>query len=81
MRIRIVQRDHIAGGKAALIRVIAIVLSFLVAAILLGVMGYNPWQAFGSLFKSAFGSMSNIRTIITAIPLIIISLGWLLRSI
>jgi ABC-type uncharacterized transport system permease subunit len=76
LRIRIVQRDHIAGGKAALIRVIAIVLSFLVAAILLGVMGYNPWQAFGSLFKSAFGSMSNIRsTIITAIPLIIISLG------
>lgn len=76
MRFRIAQRDQMSGGRAAAIRVIAIILSFVVAAILLAFMGYKPLQAFGHMFKSAFGSGSNLtNTIITSIPLVIISLG------
>lgn len=76
MRFRIVQRDQIGSWQAAAVRVTGILAAFLLAALLLALMGYQPLAAFGAMFKSAFGSAGNLRsTVITAIPLVIMSLG------
>ncbi len=76
MSIRLVQRERLGRGQAALIRLAAMVLALLVASILLLCMGHNPLTAFGSMLAGALGSKSNINmTIVTTVPLVMISLG------
>jgi general nucleoside transport system permease protein len=55
---------------------IAILFGFLVAAIVLAVAGYNPWQAFGALFKGIFAKPKYIsNVIIKATPIILTGLS------
>ena len=55
---------------------IAIFCGFLVAAIVLAIAGYNPLQAFGSLFNGVFSSPKYIsNTIIKATPIILTALS------
>ncbi len=51
--------------------VVAILFGFVVAAVVLGVAGYNPLEAFGELFYGAFGRSNYIsNVIIKATPLL-----------
>lgn len=62
--------------KGVLSPLVAILLAFLVGALLMKVAGNNPIEAYTSLFKGAFGSNHRIaETIVRAIPLIILALG------
>lgn len=55
---------------------IAILFGFLVAAIVLAVAGYNPWQAFGALFQGIFARPKYIsNVIIKATPIILTGLS------
>jgi len=59
-----------------LVPIIAIVVSFLVGAILIACIGGNPIEAFSYLFRGAFGSASNISdTFVKATPLIFTGLA------
>lgn len=55
---------------------IAILFGFIVAAIVLAVTGYNPWQSFGALFNGIFGRPKYIsNVIIKATPIILTGLS------
>ncbi|MEG6616003.1 ABC transporter permease [Peptococcaceae bacterium 1198_IL3148] len=55
---------------------VAVLLAFLVGALLMKAAGNNPIAAYASLFKGAFGSNHRIaETVVRAIPLIILALG------
>jgi general nucleoside transport system permease protein len=55
---------------------IAILFGFLVAAIVLAVAGYNPWQSFGALFNGIFAKPKYIsNVIIKATPIILTGLS------
>jgi ABC-type uncharacterized transport system permease subunit len=76
VKFRMVQRTRISTLKAMSIRIVAILLALLVAALLLLVMGFNPLEAYAAMLSGAFGSFTGLRsTVTTAVPLIIISLG------
>ncbi len=56
--------------------IIAILFGFLVAAVVLAVAGYNPWDAFGALFKGIFAKPKYIsNVIIKATPIILTGLS------
>ncbi len=55
---------------------IAILFGFLVAAIVLAIAGYNPWQAFGALFQGIFAKPKYIsNVVIKATPIILTGLS------
>lgn len=55
---------------------IAVLFGFLVAAIVLAIAGYNPWQAFGALFQGIFAKPKYIsNVIIKATPIILTGLS------
>lgn len=69
--IRIVKRDDISKTKACFFRIAAILAAFVIGAILILLMGYNPVNVYSNLLKGAFGSTLSIRTVLkTAIPLL-----------
>lgn len=52
--------------------VIAVLCGFIVAAVILSLAGYNPWSAFGALFKGIFSKPKYIsNVIIKATPIIL----------
>ncbi|MFZ2487515.1 MAG: ABC transporter permease [Anaerolineae bacterium] len=60
----------------ALLPVIAALLALLFGAVLLLVLGVNPFTAYGSLFRGAFGTVSGItQTLAKATPLLLVALG------
>ncbi len=76
MTFRLIQRERLGWPSVALIRVGGILCALVIAGLFLTLMGYDPFVAYSSMFKSAFGSASNFRsTLVTAIPLVTISLG------
>lgn len=59
-----------------LIPVISVMLAFLVGAALIASIGGNPSDAFGYLFKGAFGNSTNLgKTLVKATPLIFTGLS------
>ncbi|MBQ9084407.1 MAG: ABC transporter permease [Clostridia bacterium] len=55
--IHITKRDNLTWKNAILVRVLAIILAFIVTAIVIVCMtGKNPFEVFGSMFSGAFGS-------------------------
>lgn len=74
--IRITKRPEISGKKSIYIRIIAIFLSLVTAALLILSLEQNPLQVYSALIQGAFGTAYRVReVIIRAIPLIITSLG------
>ena len=56
--------------------VVAVVLALLVGAVMLALLGTNPWAAYRALFVGAFGSTNAFAdTIIKATPLLFVGLG------
>ncbi|MCY6369693.1 ABC transporter permease [Clostridium ganghwense] len=74
--IRVVKKSEITKTQSIKIRTVAIILALLVVAVFILSLGLNPFKVYASMIKGAFGSNYKIRqTIITAIPLLITSLG------
>jgi simple sugar transport system permease protein len=70
-------RRFLGNAASALVfPLIAILISFLIGAIIMLAAGNNPIAAFGALFRGAFGSPLAIgRTLLTATPLIFTGLA------
>jgi simple sugar transport system permease protein len=76
VRTHIVQRVSIDPWRAALYRVLAIVLALATGGLFLLAVGFNPFPVYGTMVGGAVGSAGNLReTIKIAIPLLITSLG------
>ena len=74
--LKLTKRDDLSKKQEMVVRVIAIVLSFVFAGLMLIIFGLNPIDVFGSIVEGALGTELRIKqTIIKAIPLIITSLG------
>ena len=73
---RMVKRDAMASQKAWRIRGIAFFLSLLAGALLILVLGHNPFSVYASMTLGAWGSKTVIyETIKIAIPLLITAIG------
>ena len=76
-----VEKRTVTTGRAAVIRstlamIVAILLAFVVAGLLIIAVGVNPFEAYGALFEGAFGSAYRRgETFLRMTPLLMISLG------
>ncbi len=56
--------------------ILAVLVSLLVGAVMLALLGTNPWEAYRALFIGAFGSTNALAdTIVKATPLLFVGLG------
>jgi len=73
---RMVKRTSISKNKAIFIRVTAILLALIVAALFILLLGHNPLKVYSSMIVGSFGSAYRIKDTLTiAIPLVITSIG------
>lgn len=74
--VRMTKRGDISNGRKVLIYVISFVLALAVGALLLVIIGKNPFTAYYTIVKGAFGSGTAVReTIRLTIPLLITGIG------
>ena len=76
-KIRIEPRlDEINWWQSLLITISALVIALLVGAIILKVVGGDPWLAYAHIAKASFGSIGVFSdTIVKATPLILVGLA------
>lgn len=76
LKLKITKKDELEGRQAMMVRLTAIILSFVFTGIFMACIGYNPIEVFGKMLKGALGTQMRFQETITrAIPLIIASLG------
>jgi len=69
------------GSEGALFQVAAILLAFIVGALVLYASGYDPVSAYVAMFRGAFGDMYGVgQTLTQATPIIFTSLAFLVSS-
>ncbi|EYE89111.1 branched-chain amino acid ABC transporter permease [Fervidicella metallireducens AeB] len=74
--LRLVKRENIDKGTNIRIRLLFLFFSFIAISIFLLILNYNPIEVFRGMLSGAFNTSYRIKqTIITAIPLIITSIG------
>ncbi|MBR2181623.1 MAG: ABC transporter permease [Oscillospiraceae bacterium] len=76
---RIVKKPELSPGRAVAAQLFAVVAALIAAAVIVALLGYNPFEFYGNLIKGALGSVYRVRaTFNKAIPLVILSLGTLI---
>lgn len=71
-----IRRSLQLDWAAALAPVVAVLMAFLLGAVLLMLLGKNPLEAYASMIEGAFGSQTRIfNTINRAIPLLLVAIG------
>lgn len=74
--LKIVKREEPSRAKETMLRLLAVVLSLVVAGIVMAAMGYNPFTVYAKLVEGTFKSQYRFTsTINKTIPLVILSLG------
>lgn len=69
--IRLAKRDPLPGWKIWCIRIGSIVLALLLGALIIGAIGVNPLEAYGTILSGALGKKTAIRqTVKIAVPLL-----------
>src|SRR4030042_4648031 len=69
------------GSEGALPQLAAILLAFIVGALVLYVSGYDPVSAYVAMLRGAFGDMFGVgQTLTQATPIIFTSLAFLISS-
>lgn len=64
------------SGSDILLSVVAMIFSFLVAAVFILLVGQSPIKAYEALFQGAFGSVSSVaNTLVKSVPLMFTGLG------
>lgn len=73
---RIVARPEPTGMYEKMLRLIAVVASIAASALVIAIMGYNPFTVLGNMVTGSLGTAYRIReTVNKAIPLAVLSLG------
>ncbi|PKM94375.1 MAG: ABC transporter permease [Firmicutes bacterium HGW-Firmicutes-1] len=76
---RMTKRTDMTTKKAVFIRTSAIILSLIVSAVFILLLGHNPIDVYLSMIEGAFGSAYRIKDTLTiSIPLIVTSVGILI---
>lgn len=76
MQFRVYKKPDISQTRYTIIILASVLLALLTSGLFLVILGLNPIEVYWSLVKGAFGTSYRVQqTIITAIPLIITSLG------
>ncbi|MBQ7113961.1 MAG: ABC transporter permease [Clostridia bacterium] len=74
--VRMTKRASITPGKAWVIRGIALLGAIVTGALLLLILGHNPFGIYGEMVRGAFGGTMYIKeTVRTAVPLLISAIG------
>ncbi len=74
--VRMTKRASITAGKAWMIRGIALLGAIVAGALLLLILGHNPFGIYGEMVRGAFGGTMYIKeTVRTAVPLLISAIG------
>ena len=69
--IRLAKRDPLPGWKIWCIRIGSIVLALLLGALIMGAIGVNPLEAYGTILSGSLGKKTAIRqTVKIAVPLL-----------
>jgi simple sugar transport system permease protein len=77
----VLHAQHRSGWQKAAIRVGAVLLGFLISAVLIMATGKDPVVVFGTMFSGAFGSKWGFsETLVRTTPLLLCSLGIALAS-
>lgn len=73
---RMIKRADMTTKKAIMIRTTAIILSLVVSAVFIVILGHNPFDVYISMLEGAFGSVYRIKDTLTiSIPLVVTSIG------
>lgn len=76
MQVRVTKQLHTTSKHKVLCTIIALVVAMILTSLLIAVMGHNPFQVYYSMIEGCIGTPHRLRqTIITAIPLVITSVG------
>ena len=71
---RIIKKPELSPGRAVAAQFIAVVAALIAAAVIVALLGYNPFEFYGNLVKGALGSVYRVRaTFNKAIPLVILT--------
>lgn len=58
---RIVKKPELSPGRAVAAQLFAVVAALLAAAVIVALLGYNPFEFYGNLVKGALGSVYRVR--------------------
>lgn len=76
MRIKFEKRLHVPARLVILLQIAAVLIAFAVSGILMLVIDADPFEAFATMWRGAFGSGYSLsETIVRSIPLILAGLG------
>ena len=68
--------DNIKGWHSLLITIGAVVVALLFGAVILALVGGNPFAAYGHIFRASFGSIGVLSdTLVKATPLLFVGLA------
>ncbi len=68
--------DRLGGAVAVLLPLLALVVALVIGAILLALLGVNPFEGYGAMVSGVFGSVSGItQSLVKATPLLLVGLG------
>lgn len=72
----IVKKETLTPGRDRLMRIVAVLFALASAAVVLALLGYNPFMVYAKLVEGSLGSAYRLKeTIHKAIPLMVLSLG------
>ena len=75
-RWHVIERAGISGRRAAIYRLLAVLLALCTGGLFFLALGVNPFAVYGTLLSGALGTVSSLReTVKLAIPLCVTSLG------
>lgn len=76
MQVKVTKQLHTTSKQKVLCTMIALFVAMVLTSLLIAIMGHNPFQVYYSMIEGCIGTPHRIRqTIITAIPLVITSVG------
>jgi len=73
---KIVSKTESSPFKENTLRIFAVIIAFLCSALIMKIMGYNPFEVYGQIIEGSVGKTARFqRTVEKAIPLLVLSLG------
>lgn len=74
--VKIIKKPDMAPRQETLLRIGAVLLALAASAVVIALIGYNPFQVFAKIVEGSLMSLYRVReTISKAIPLVVLSLG------
>ena len=74
--LKIVKKDEPSAKKEMMMRIVAVLCALAAAAVIMALLGYNPFQVYGKIIEGSLKSAYRVKeTLHKTIPLTVLSLG------